>query len=100
MINEVLVKSAENQLKALTRLKSFLGLKERQVLVNSFICSNFNYCLLVWMFSHKNSLNKIERLHKRDLRFLLNDCENSHKQMLENSGKSKMNLRPNKILLY
>ena len=32
-----LCKSAGNQLNAVTRLKSFLGLKERTVLVNSFI---------------------------------------------------------------
>ena len=43
-------KSAGNQLNALIRLKSFLGLKEKEVLVNSFIYSYFNYCLLVWMF--------------------------------------------------
>ena len=48
-----LCKSAENQLNALTRLKSFLGLKERVVLVNSFIYSNFDNCPLVWMFSQK-----------------------------------------------
>ena len=60
-----LCKSAGNQLNALTRLKSFLGLKERVVLVNSFIYSNFDYCPLVWMFSHESSLNnKIESLHK------------------------------------
>ena len=46
-------KSARNQLNALIRLNSFLGLKEKEVLVNSFIHSNFNYCPLVWMLSHK-----------------------------------------------
>ena len=71
-IDYKLCKSAGNQLNALTRLKSFLGLKERAVLVNSFIYSNFDYCPLVWMFSHKKSLNKIESLHKQGLRFLLN----------------------------
>ena len=40
-------KSAGNQLNALIRIKLFLGLKEKEVLVNSFIYSNFNYCLLV-----------------------------------------------------
>ena len=48
-----LCKSAGNQQNALTRVKSFLGLKEREILVNSFIYSNFNYYLLVWMFSQK-----------------------------------------------
>ena len=70
-----LCKSAGNQLNVLTRLKSFLGLKERVVSVNSFIYSNFNYSPLVWMFPHKKSLNKIESLHKRALSFLLNDYE-------------------------
>ena len=89
-----LSKSAGNQLNALTRLKSFLGLKERVVLVNSFIYSNFDYCPLVWMFSHKKSLNKTEILHKRALRFLLNDYdENSYEELLEKSGKCNINLR-------
>ena len=48
-----LCKSAGNQLNALTRLKLFLGRKERVLLVNSFIYSNFDYCPLAWMFSHK-----------------------------------------------
>ena len=42
-INKI-CKSAENQLNALIRLKSFLVLKEKEVLVNS-------YCPLVWMLS-------------------------------------------------
>ena len=88
-----LCKSAGNQLNALTRLKSFLGLKERAVLVNSFIYSDFDYCPLVWMFSHKKSLDKIESLHKRALRFLLNDYENSYEEVPEKSGKCNMSLQ-------
>ena len=76
-----------------TMFSSFLGLKEREVVVNSFIYSNFNFCLLVWMFWHKKSLNKIESLQKRAPRFLLNDYENSQEQLLEKSGKFNMNLR-------
>ena len=62
-INKI-CKSAGNQLNALIRLKSFLGLKEKEVLVNNFIYSNFNYCLLVWMLLNKTLLDKIESLHK------------------------------------
>ena len=86
-------KSAGNQLNALIRLKPFLGLKEKVALVNSFIYSNFDYCTLVWMFSHKKSLNKTESLHKRALRNLVNDYENSHEELLEKSGKCNMNLQ-------
>ena len=58
-------KSASNQLNILIRLKYLLGFKERKVLVNTFVISNFNYCSLVWNFSSAQSLNKIENLQKR-----------------------------------
>ena len=58
-------KSASNQLNVLIRLKHMLGFKERKVLVNTFVMSNFNYCSLVWNFSSAQSLNKIENLQKR-----------------------------------
>ena len=93
-------KSAGNQVNALTRLKSFLSLKERVVSVNSFIYSNFDYCPLVWMFSHESSLNnKIESLHKWALRFLLNDYENSYEELLEKSGKANMNFQRIRFLI-
>ena len=44
-------KSAANKLNAHIKLKSFLGLQEIKVLMNSFVLSNFNYCTLVWMFA-------------------------------------------------
>ena len=40
-------KSAANQLNALTRLKQFLSFHAKEVLINSYIISNFNYCPLV-----------------------------------------------------
>ena len=49
-------KSASNQLNT---LKYLLGLKERQVLVNTFVMSNFNYCCPLCNFSSAQSLNKI-----------------------------------------
>ena len=44
-------RSAANQLNALIRLKNFLCLQEKKVLINNYFYSNFNYCPLVWMFS-------------------------------------------------
>ena len=40
-------KSGSNQLNALIRLKHLIGFKERKVLVNTFVMSNFNNCSLV-----------------------------------------------------
>ena len=39
-------KSAENQLNALIILKQFLSVHAKEVLINSYIISNFNYCPL------------------------------------------------------
>ena len=91
-------KSAANQLNALVRLKTFLGSNERKVLVNSFVLSNFNYCPLVWFVSSSTSLRKIENLHKRALRFLLNDYVSSYEQLLQKSSKASINLRNHKVL--
>ena len=70
-------KSAANQLNALIRLKQFLSFHAKEVLINSYIISNFNYCPLVSMFSSAQSVNKIENLQKRTLRFLYDDYEAS-----------------------
>ena len=95
---DIICKSASNQLNALVRLKRYLGHEERFVLVNSFIYSNFNYCPLVWMFSSKRSLNKIENLQKRALRFVLDDYTSSYELLLEKSGKPTMNLARERLL--
>ena len=81
-------KSAANQLNALIRLKQFLSFHAKELLINSYIISNFNYCPLVWMFSSTQSLNKIENLQERALSF-----EASYEALLSKGGKSKMNLR-------
>ena len=65
-----LCKKAAPQLNVLKRLRSFIGLAEREVLVQSFVYSNFNYCPLVWYFSSSKSLQKIEKIQERALRFL------------------------------
>ena len=73
-------------------LLSFLGFEERKVLINSFILSNFNYCPLVWSISSAKSLNKIENLQKRALRFLHNGCSSSYEELFKKSGKSTANV--------
>ena len=54
--------------------------------------TNFNYCLLVWMFSSASSLKKIENLQKRALRFLYNDYEILYEKLLLKSDRPIMNV--------
>ena len=88
-------RSAANQLNALIRLKQFLSFEAKKVLVNSYFYSNFNYCPLVWMVSSAKSLNKIESLQKRALRYLYSDYESPYDTLLAKSGKVTM--RPSRL---
>ena len=70
-----------------------MSFNAKRVLINSYIISNFNYCPLLWIFSTAKSLNKIESLQKRVLRFLwYDDYSVSYEALLEKAGKVKMNV--------
>ena len=83
-------RSAANQLHALIRLRMFLNFEEKKTLINSYFYSSFNYCPLVWMFSSAKSLNKVESLQKRALRFLYEDYVSSYEELLQKAGKKTM----------
>ena len=85
-----LCRHASQQLNSLYRLNKYLTFESKQVLVNSFIYSNFNYCPLVWHITSANSIKKIEKIQERSLRFLYNDFNTSYDQLLELAGKSTM----------
>ena len=50
-----------------------MGIKEKEILLNSLVYSNFNYCLLVWHFCSAKSVKKIEKIQERALRILYNN---------------------------
>ena len=60
------------------------------MLINSYFYSDFNYCPLVWMFPSANSLNKVESLQRRALRFLYEDYVSSYEELLQKAGKVTM----------
>ena len=51
---------AGRQLNVLQRLRGSLDQDSRMAIYKSFIMSNFNYCPLIWMFTSKTSLSKLE----------------------------------------
>ena len=67
------------------------------MLVGTFVMPNFNYCCLVGNLSSAQSLNKIENLQKRTLRFLLNYYDSTYEDLLEKSGYPNMNLRRQRV---
>ena len=68
----------------------FLNFEEKKTLINSYFYSDFNYCPLVWMFSSAKSLNKVESLQKRALRFLYEDYASPYEELLQKAGEENM----------
>ena len=91
-------KKAATQLNVLKRLKAFIVFREEQILVQSFVYSNFNYCPLVLYFSSSKSLQRIEKLQERALRFLYNDHTSSYDEILSKSNKCTMLVARQRIL--
>ena len=84
---------ASKQLNAIGRIQSYVGFKRKEVLLNSFVYSNFNYCPLVWHFCSSKSLYKTKKIEERALRLLHNDFACDYAELLIKSGKTTMEIK-------
>ena len=77
---------AGRQLNVLQRLKGSLDYASRLSIYKGFIMSNFNYYPVVWMFTSKSSLSKLEDIKKNPknwaLRFMLDDYTSDYHGLL------------------
>ena len=83
---------AGRQLNVLQRLKGSLDCSSRCSIYKSFIMSNFNYCPVVWMFTSKSSLSKLEGIQKRALRFVLDDYTSDYVELLDKANVPGMKI--------
>ena len=88
-----LCKKASNRLNAIGRIQKYMGFKEKEILLNSFVYSNFNCCPLVWHFCSSKSLNKIEEIQERALRLLHSNFTGDYSELLNKSGKPSMEVK-------
>ena len=86
-----LCNKASDQSNAIGRIQKFVGFKEKEVLLNGFVYSNFNYCLVVWHFCSSKSLYKIEKIQEWAL--LHSDFASDYAELLKKSGKSTMEIK-------
>ena len=84
---------ANQKLNALFRVSNSMTVNQRNLLVNSFINSNFNYCPLIWMFCDHGSNNKINRIQERAMRLTLNNYDVSFKELLALSNEPSTHQR-------
>ena len=92
------IKKASNKINALSRVRSFMNLSKKKMLMNSFFKSQFSYCLLVWMCHSRTINKKINHLHERFLRVISNDKISSFKELLERHGSIPIHGRKLQIL--
>ena len=83
-------KKANNQLNAIRRIGADLGQKEKEILMNSFVYSNF---------TTRKGINNIEKVQERSLKFILNDYDKTYFQLLDISKKPSMEVKRLRILI-
>ena len=60
-----------------------MDLNKKQLLLNAFFMSQFNYCQLVWVCHNRMKNYKINRLHERYLRLIYSEKKSSFEELLE-----------------
>ena len=83
---------ARRQLNVLQRLKGSLDQDSHMAIYNSFIMSNFDYCPLIWMFTSKTSLSKLENIQKRALWLVFDDYQSGYTDLLQNVNVPGINI--------
>ena len=80
-----IIKKANQNLHALSRVKCYMGFEQNKLIMSSFIKSQFSCCPLIWMFCTRTSINKLNNIHEKCLRLVTNDCDSNFNEPLESS---------------
>ena len=65
-----LCRKAGKELSVLARLSNFVSVKQRRILLKTFIEFQFGHCSFIWMFHSRRVNNKINHLYKCSLRIV------------------------------
>ena len=60
-----------------------MSFDKRRMIIKAFMCSQFNYCPLIWMFHSRIVNNKISRVHARALTIVYYNYKSSFRELLE-----------------
>ena len=77
-----LCKKASQKLNGLTRVVQYMNRAQRRSIMKAFICSQFGYCPLVWMFNSRKINNRVKSLHERALRIIYRDYKATFSELL------------------
>ena len=78
-----LCRKANQKIHALARLSNYIDPVKSEILMNSFISAQFNYCPLVWMFTEKASNAKLNRTFEKAVRLVCKGSESKLDKLKE-----------------
>ena len=78
--------TASRQISYLQRPTRFIDMPGRKTIYNNFTVSNFNYCPLLWYFTSRESINEMQKIQERALRFVLKDSTTYYSTLLSKCG--------------
>ena len=79
-------KKANLKLHDLNIISISLSPEQHVVVINAYIQSLFNYCSLVWKFCYRGIMYKMNKIHERSLRLLLENYKDDFQDLLRSSG--------------
>ena len=88
-----MLKKANKKVRVLARIRPYMSIPKRKLLMNSFFTSYFNYCPLTWMCHSRAMNNKINRLQERCLHIMYSDKTSFFEKLLENDGSVTIQTR-------
>ena len=70
-----------------------MSLEKRRIVMKTFVESQFNYCLLIWILHSRTLNNNINSFHGRALRIVYSDYKSSLNTVLEKGGSFSIHHR-------
>ena len=93
-----LCRTAQYKLHILRRIRKYLTLDKAKLLSNAFIDSQFNYAPLIWMFCHKGTYLKMQKIHHKSLKVIY-QSDASYDDLLQLSNSVSLHQRHLRFLL-
>jgi hypothetical protein len=94
-----LSKKCARQINAISRISRLLTDECRLLLLNSFVMSNLSYGCVIYHYCSIADAKKLEALHRRCLRFCLQDFDSPYHQLLLNANVTTLYVRRLRCIL-
>ena len=88
-----LCKNASQKRHALARVSSCMSCRQKKIIMNAFITSQFGYCPLIWMCHNRNIHRQINKIHERALPIVYVDNNSSFDELLKEAGSVSIHHR-------